>query len=140
MAGIPLGDLAAEHGTPLFVFDEDTIRRQCRMMERILSRYTDGPVQICYAVKANSDARILQIIAQEGLGADVASGGELAAALDAGFDPSQIVLNGNTKTDAELRRAVAMGIQAVIVDSEDELDHLNALTTDAETRVLSAGS
>jgi diaminopimelate decarboxylase len=134
-AGVPLGDLAREHGTPLFVFDAETVRRQCHQVRQAFSPYRAGSVQVCYAVKANGNSEILRVIAEEGLGADVASGGELDAALEAGFDPRQIVFNGNAKTDDELRQAIAAGIQAVIVDSRMELERSGALAAEAGVTV-----
>ncbi len=119
-------DLASEYGTPLFVFDEETIRENCKRLRSSFSNYT-GEVKICYAFKANSNLSILRIIKEEGCGADVASYGEIYAALKAGYDVKDIVFNGNAKKDNEIRYAIENGIY-LIVDSLDEFKKIEKIS------------
>jgi diaminopimelate decarboxylase len=97
IGGVDLVDLAAEHGTPLFVYDEEHLRRRCR--EAVAA----FPAGAFYAGKAFLCAAMARLVAEEGMGLDVASGGELALALRAGFPPAGIVLHGNNKSLDELR-------------------------------------
>jgi diaminopimelate decarboxylase len=122
VGGVSLPALAASHGTPLWVVDEDDVRERCRA-------YLEGfpGVQVTYASKAWCTLGILQLVAEEGLTVDVASGGELHTALVAGVDPDRIVLHGNNKSEAELDRALEVGVGRIVVDSFDELDRLERL-------------
>jgi diaminopimelate decarboxylase len=115
-------DLARDHGTPLWVVDEADLRERCR-------RYVEGfpGVGVAYASKAWCTIGILQIVADEGLHVDVVSGGELHTALLAGVDPARIVFHGNNKSDAELERALEVGVGRIVVDSFDELDRLERI-------------
>ncbi|MFP4149634.1 MAG: diaminopimelate decarboxylase [Nitriliruptoraceae bacterium] len=122
VGGVSLPALAADHGTPLWVVDEQDVRARCR-------DYLAGfpGVQITYASKAWCTLGILQLVAEEGLTIDVASGGELHTALVAGVDPARLVLHGNNKSVAELDRALEVGVGRIVVDSFEELDRLEAL-------------
>jgi len=114
--------LADEHGTPLYVVDGDELRARCRAYTAAF-----GPDHVIYASKAWPTTAILQVVAQEGLLVDVASGGELHTALLAGVDPSRIVLHGNNKSDAELDRALEVGVGRIVVDAMEELARLDVL-------------
>jgi diaminopimelate decarboxylase len=122
VGGVAVTDLAATHGTPLWVVDEDDLRERCR-------RYVAGfpGVDIAYASKAWCTVGVLQLVDEEGLLIDVASGGELHTALVAGIDPARLVFHGNNKSDGELDRAVEVGVGRIVVDSLDELDRLEAV-------------
>jgi diaminopimelate decarboxylase len=122
--GVAAGDLAASFGTPLYVYSRDILTRNYEAYDRAFA-----PVRhrICYAVKANASGAILRALAALGAGADIVSGGELKAALRAGFPPGRIVFSGVGKTDEELALAVESGIGEFNVESEDEIGRLSAV-------------
>jgi diaminopimelate decarboxylase len=126
VGGARIDDLAAEFGTPLFVYDESHLRSRCR--EAVA---TFGAGNVVYATKAFLCRAMARLAVDEGLVLDVASGGELAVALAAGVPADACVLHGNNKSLAELRAAVAAGVRAVVVDSFDEMDRLDALAAEA---------
>lgn len=117
-----LATLAAEHGTPLFVYSKASMLDALAAYQR---GFAGRDVQICYAMKANSNLAVLQLFAQAGCGFDIVSGGELARALAAGADPQKIIFSGVGKTRAEMRDALRMGIGCFNVESEAEIDVLN---------------
>lgn len=119
--------LAAAYGTPLYVFDEATLRGAMRAYLAAF-RVQDAPFGVHYAAKALLNTALAQIVAQEGLGLDVVSGAELLVARRAGVPMERVHFHGNAPGDAELERAVAWGVGAVVVDNLDELDRLAALT------------
>jgi diaminopimelate decarboxylase len=121
IAGVDLASLAAEFGTPLFVYDEDDIRRRCRAYRAALG---DG---VAYASKAFLCTAMARLVRDEGLHIDVATGGELFVALGAGFPAERIVFHGNNKSTAELQRALEVGVGRIAVDSADELTRLEDL-------------
>jgi diaminopimelate decarboxylase len=129
IGGADVVDLAREHGTPLYVIDEERIRSNYR---RFVTAFPDADVY--YAAKANGSLAVLSVLAQEGAGADVFSDGELYAALLAGIPPERILFNGNSKTDAELRMACETGVR-VSVDSLDELKTLARIASEANEEV-----
>jgi diaminopimelate decarboxylase len=122
IGGVALTDLAAEHGTPLWVVDEEDLRARCRAW-----REAFPDVDVAYASKAWPVVGILQIVTEEGLWVDVASAGELHTAVVAGVAPQRIVFHGNNKSEAELRMAVEVGVARVVADSFEELDRLEAI-------------
>jgi len=121
LGGIDVLDLCAEVGTPVFVYDEDHLRARCR---EALAAWGPG---VAYASKAFWCRAMARLLAEEGLGADVSTGGELHVALAGGMDPAALVLHGNNKSEAELGRALEVGVGRIVVDSFDELDRLEAL-------------
>lgn len=123
VAGVTVSDLAAKYGTPLFVIDEDDFRSRCREMARAFG----GGANVHYAAKAFLCGEIARWVAEEGLSMDVASGGELAVALHAGFPAERIALHGNNKSAAELLDAVTSGVGCVVLDSMTEIDRLDAV-------------
>lgn len=130
IAGVAVTDLAAEYGTPLFVMDEDDFRGRCREMAAAFG----GGINVHYAAKAFLCSEVARWVAEEGLSLDVASGGELAVALHAGFPAERIALHGNNKSLDELTAAVKAGVGCVVVDSLTEIDRLDAVAGDAGVR------
>ncbi|MGU3654177.1 diaminopimelate decarboxylase [Mycolicibacterium sp. A43C] len=123
VAGVSVAELAAEFGTPLFVIDEDDFRSRCR---EIASAFGGGE-HVHYASKAFLSAEIARWVHQEGLSLDVATGGELAVALHADFPAERITVHGNNKSVDELTAAVAAGVGHIVVDSEIEIERLEAV-------------
>jgi diaminopimelate decarboxylase len=121
IGGLDLLDLAAEYGTPLFVYDEEHLRAACR---EAVAAWGDG---VAYATKAFLCRAMAALASDEGMALDVSTAGELAVALAAGVPPERLVLHGNNKSEAELARAVALGLGRIVVDSFDELDRLEYL-------------
>jgi diaminopimelate decarboxylase len=124
VGGVPLPDLVADVNTPAYVLDEADFRARARAFRDAFSAY-----DVFYAGKAFLCTTIARWVVEEGLHLDVCSDGELTVALRAGVDPARIGYHGNTKTEPELRRAVAEGVGRVIVDSFDELDRLVRVTS-----------
>jgi diaminopimelate decarboxylase len=120
-----LAALATELGTPLFVYDEDDLRRRCRQYVS-----TFGAGNVAYAGKAFLCVAMARLVAEEGLHLDVATGGELHVALHAGFPPERIIFHGNNKSTGELTAALDAGVGRVVADSFDELDRLERLATE----------
>ncbi|MCH7812293.1 MAG: diaminopimelate decarboxylase [Chloroflexi bacterium] len=120
LGGCDAVDLAKEFGTPLYVFDEEELRASCReYREAFASRYEDSAV--VYAGKAYLGRWLAALIAEEGLGLDVVSGGELAVARSAGFPLDRVLFHGNNKSAAELREAVEGAIGRIVIDNFHEL-------------------
>jgi diaminopimelate decarboxylase len=127
VAGIDEEELATRVGTPLFVYDLDAVAARVEALRSALPASFD----LAFAVKANPLLAVLQHLRGMGLGADVASGGELRHVLRAGFDPTHIVLTGPGKRDEELAAAVDAGIRVVTVESRGELRRLAAIAEGA---------
>ncbi|OBA83289.1 diaminopimelate decarboxylase [Mycolicibacterium elephantis] len=123
IAGVPVTDIAAQFGTPVFVIDEDDFRSRCREMAAAFG----GGENVRYAAKAFLCTEIARWVDEEGLALDVASGGELAVALHAGFPAERIALHGNNKSIDELTAAVKAGVGHVVVDSMIEIDRLDEI-------------
>jgi diaminopimelate decarboxylase len=121
VGGIALDDLAAEFGTPLYVYDEAELRARCR---EYVAAFAGG---VAYASKAFLCVAMARLVTSEGLSLDVATGGELALALHAGVDPAAIVFHGNNKSKAELETALAAGVGRIVADSFAELDRIDGL-------------
>jgi len=121
IGGCDVAELAAEHGTPLFIYDEDQLRARCR---EAVAAFGDG---VAYASKAFLCRAMARLAHEEGMHLDVASGGELLVALSAGVPADRIVLHGNNKSDEELITAREVGVGRIVVDSLDELDRLDGL-------------
>src|SRR5262249_4072204 len=113
--------LAQQHGTPLYLLDEATFRNSCRSYRGAVEHHYPGPAAVHYASKPLLNTAVVQLVAQEGLGLDVVSGGELYIALRAGFPAARIHMHGNAKPRAELEQALAAGIGKIVVDNLDEL-------------------
>jgi diaminopimelate decarboxylase len=123
LAGVDLAALAAREGTPLYAYSAPAIRARVHALQQALDGLDAG---ICYAVKANGNRAVLALLAAEGVGADIVSGGELARALRAGVPAGDIVFSGVGKTAAEIDAALAAGIARFNVESAAELELLQA--------------
>jgi diaminopimelate decarboxylase len=123
VGGVSLPALVADVNTPAYVLDEADFRSRARAFREAFAAY-----DVFYAGKAFLCTTVARWVAEEGLCLDVCSDGELTVALRAGFDPARIGYHGNTKTEPELRRAVAEGVGRVIVDSFDEIERLERVT------------
>lgn len=125
IGGLDTVKLAKEYGTPLYVLDEDLFRKNCRTYKTAIEKYYNGNGLVLYANKALCTLHTCKVAMEEGLGADVVSGGELYTAIKAGFPIDKIYFHGNNKTDEELIMAVSSGVGHIIVDNEYELVRLN---------------
>jgi diaminopimelate decarboxylase len=126
VGGCSVVELVGEYGTPALFLDEEDLRARARAY-----RASFADLDVYYAGKAFLCTTLARWIAEEGLGLDVCTGGELAVALAADFPPERIGMHGNNKSDAELRRGVAAGVGHVIVDSFDEIERLAAIAAEA---------
>ena len=131
---IPLAELAATYGTPLYVYSRATIVENARAF---LAQAPAGAL-VCYAVKANGNPAILRLLAEAGLGADVTSGGELFLALHAGFAPEKIIYSGVGKLPHEIQAALDANIRALHVESAMELAQIAAIASQRQ-QVVSIG-
>jgi diaminopimelate decarboxylase len=123
VGGCDVVELAAEFGTPAYVYAEDDMRARARAFVEAFRARTER-FEVIYASKAFPCTAAYRLLAEEGLSADVASGGELHLALAGGFTPEQIYFHGNNKTPAELDRALEVGVGHIVVDSFDEIERL----------------
>ena len=134
LGGCDSVELAAEFGTPLYVFDEETLRGMCReFVGEFTSRYPDTAV--AYASKAFINPALARLVHEEGLALDVVSGGELAVALAAGVPAGAVYFHGNNKTPDELKMALDAGVGRIVVDGFSELGLLDELAGDAGVKV-----
>ncbi len=121
---LPVADIAREYGTPCYIYSRATLERHWHAFN---DAFGTQPHLVCYAVKANSNIAILNLFARLGSGFDIVSVGELERVLRAGGDPSKVVFSGVGKKSSEIRRALAVGIRCFNVESEAELDRINAV-------------
>lgn len=122
--GVALAQVAAQFGTPCYVYSRAAIESQWRAFD---TAFNGQPHLICYAVKANSNLAILNILTRLGSGFDIVSGGELERVIRAGGDPGKVVFSGVAKTAAEMELALKAGIRCFNVESVGELERLNAV-------------
>ncbi|HEX2143729.1 MAG TPA: diaminopimelate decarboxylase, partial [Glycomyces sp.] len=129
VGGLSVEKLAAEFGTPAYVFDEDDFRARCRA-------WTDAftGADVFYASKAFCSKAVLRAAVEEGLFVDVCTAGELAVALAAGLDPARLGLHGNNKSLAELHQAVELGVGRIVADSFTEIERLEAIAKELGKR------
>ncbi len=127
IGGVGIDELRAEFGTPLYILDEDEVRARARRtraaFESAAQRH-GTTAKVYYAGKAFLSTAIVRWLTEEGLGIDVATGGELAVALAGGADPSRIEVHGNNKSVAEIDAAVTAGVSAIVIDSDIEVDRV----------------
>jgi len=121
---LPVAELVQRFGTPLYLYSQAELTRNYRAFDDALSGTEH---RVCYAVKANSNLAVLQVLARLGAGFDIVSGGELHRVLKAGGDPSKVVFSGVGKTTDEMRAALQVGIDCFNVESEYELHQLDAV-------------
>ncbi|MGI8428401.1 MAG: diaminopimelate decarboxylase [Solirubrobacteraceae bacterium] len=133
IGGCDAVELAGEFGTPAYIVAEDDLRARARELLAALSA-RHGDHEVLFASKAFACTAVYRVLAEEGLGCDVASGGELALALGAGFDPRRIYMHGNAKSEAELREALDAGVGHVVLDSIDELGRLERIAAELGRR------
>lgn len=134
VGGCDLIEVAAEFGTPAYVYAPEDIRARARSFLDAFSRRSDS-FEVLFASKAAPVTAIYELCREEGLSVDVASGGELHMALRAGFDPERIFMHGNNKTEGELRYAFESGVGCLVLDSFDEIARADAIL-DRPQRVL----
>ena len=130
--GVALSDVAAAHGTPLYVYSAATIASRYRAVDEAFASY---PHTMHYALKANSTLAIVRLLRSLGSKVDANSGGEIDVALRAGFIPPEIVFTGVGKTRAELTQAIDLGVKTINAESEGELERIDAIARERQTRV-----
>ena len=121
---LPVKQLSEEFGTPLYIYSRATLERHWHAFDSALGKH---PHLICYAVKANSNIGILNVMAKLGSGFDIVSQGELERVLEAGGEASKVVFSGVAKSRAEIMRALEVGIRCFNVESIAELHHINQI-------------
>lgn len=138
---VAVSDLAATFGTPLVIYDEDHLVDNAK---RYLAAFAASPpsndgddtrtARVVFACKSFCSVGMVELMVKNGVGVDVASGGELAIALAAGVAPSEVIFHGNAKSVVELQRAISLGVGIIVIDSPDELDAIERIlsTTDVE--------
>ena len=126
---LPVKQLAEEFGTPLYIYSRATLERHWHAFDSALGEH---PHLICYAVKANSNIGILNVMAKLGSGFDIVSQGELERVLAAGGEASKVVFSGVAKSRAEIMRALEVGIRCFNVESVAELHHINQIAGEME--------
>jgi diaminopimelate decarboxylase len=129
--GVPLSEIARVHGTPLYVYSASTIAARYRAVD---AAFGDYPHAVHYALKANSTLALVRLLRSLGSRVDANSGGEIDVALRAGFIPPEIVFTGVAKTDAELAQAVELGVRTINAESAGELERLDAIARERQTR------
>ncbi len=127
LAGHSLAALARHFGTPLYLYDAQTIEGQVKSITQLLQQHYPAAVDVTYAAKAYFSLGMARHLARLGLGVDVVSLGELRVAQKAGFAPERVHLHGNNKSESDLVAAVEWGVQAIVVDSLEELTFLDRL-------------
>jgi diaminopimelate decarboxylase len=135
LGGCDALELAREFGTPAYIVVEDDLRARARaFVDALAARHED--YDVLFASKAFPCTAVYRVLADEGLACDVASGGELALALSAGFDARRTYMHGNAKSEGELREALAAGVGHIVLDSHHEIERLAAIAaeTDPPTR------
>jgi diaminopimelate decarboxylase len=133
---VPLAEIAAAVGTPVYIYSRATLERHARVFKQALSALPKA--HIAFAVKANPNLAVLKVMAREGLGADVVSGGELARALAAGMPASEVVFSGVGKTALEMAQGLEAGIGQFNIESEEEGVELAAIAAARGQRAAAA--
>ncbi|HAD47822.1 MAG: diaminopimelate decarboxylase [Idiomarina sp.] len=123
---VPASQLAEQYGTPLYVYSKSQIIKNWQLFKQ----HWPKPHRLCYAVKANSNLAILQLLAEQGAGFDIVSAGELKRVLKAGGDPASVVFSGVAKSEDELRFALQQGIGCINVESAAELERIQQVAAE----------
>ena len=123
-------ELAKKFGTPLYVLDEDLMRDNCRAYKNAIDTYYDGHGLVLFASKALCTMYTGRLVAEEGLGADIVSGGELYTLYKAGFPMEKVFFHGNNKTPDEIELALNCGVGHIVVDNKYELELLNRIANE----------
>jgi diaminopimelate decarboxylase len=135
IGGCRADELAAEFGTPVLVVSEQALRARAReYADELAARWARS--RVVFASKAFPCTAVQRVMVEEGLGLDVAGGGEIVTALKAGADPALLVLHGNAKTDEEIALVVEHGIGLVVIDNSDDVDRLEAAVPEGRTQDL----
>jgi diaminopimelate decarboxylase len=135
VGGCRADSLATEFGTPVLVVAERALRDRAReYCDELSARWSNS--RVVFASKAFPCTAVQRVMVEEGLGLDVAGGGEILSALKAGVDPALVVLHGNAKSDEEIALAVEHGIGLVVVDNADDVDRLEATVADGEKQAV----
>ena len=136
VGGVDVHRIAEEVGTPAFVLDEDDFRHRARAFRDAFGEAfsAHAGADVYYAGKAFLCGAVARWVEEDGLGLDVCTGGELAVALRAGFPAQRIALHGNNKSDAEIRRALEVGVGRIVIDSLDEIDRVDTLAEQLDLR------
>lgn len=129
--GVALSTVAAQYGTPCYIYSRHALEQAFKAWDDALSGM---PHLICYAVKANSNLGVLNVLARLGAGFDIVSGGELERVLAAGGDPAKVVFSGLGKTEEEMRRALQVGIKCFNVESAAELERLQKVAAELDVK------
>jgi diaminopimelate decarboxylase len=128
IGGCLLSEIAAEFGTPAYVFDEHALReRAAEYLDAMTSRHPRS--RACFAVKAFPSVAMIRVLVESGLGCDVVGAGELRMALAAGADPATIVMHGNAKSDEDIKAAIDARIGYIVVDGFDDIDRIERLAS-----------
>ena len=130
-AGRNLGELASKYGTPLYLYDENKIREKCRAYVSAVRDFFPGGAKVMYASKAASFKRLYEIIAEEDMGIDVVSVGEIYTASLAGFPLEKAYFHSNNKTDTDIEYAISKGVGYFVVDNAEELYAINRIAANA---------
>ena len=128
---VPVSRIVAAYDSPCYVYSRATLERHFRAYDQALG---DMPHRICYAVKANGNLAVLSVLARMGAGFDIVSGGELERVIRAGGDPANTVFSGVGKQRWEMERALEVGVHCFNVESEAELELLNAVAAEQGSR------
>jgi len=128
IGGCSASDLASTFGTPALIIDETALRDRARRYQAGLQdRWPNS--EVVWASKSLPLTSVFRVIGEEGLGVDIAGGGELVMALAAGVNPSKILMHGNAKTDDEIEMAVKAGVGTIVIDNFDDIDRLERIVT-----------
>ncbi len=127
IGGVDAVNIAKEFKTPLYVMDEDLIKENCKEFKNSIDEFYNGNGMVCYASKAFSCKEIYRVMADEGMGIDVVSEGELYTAISTSFPTDRICFHGNNKTKDEITYALRYGVKRIVVDNIDELESINEI-------------
>ena len=134
ISGVGVSELKAQYGTPLYVYDENMLVKQCRTF---INNFKSSKfnTEVLYASKAFSCLEVLRIASREGLGVDVVSLGEIHTAYKAGYDMKRAYFHGNNKTREELQYALEVGVGTIVIDNDYEYEMINEIVRESENTV-----